>query len=464
MVTRSSTRSGTLGPGSRIAVVGGGPAGSSFALFALHLARQRGLDLRVTVFEPRDFSRPGPHGCNMCAGLIPVHALWRLQDIGVTVPDTVVQERIRHYSLHTAAGLIPLEQPDPAGDVISVYRGSGPLGGPAWPHDVSFDRFLLETARARGAEVLSETVTAVTRAGRSQVTTTTGIHEADLVVLASGINRSRIDLGDIDYRPPPREQMAQCELHLGAERVREALGGSVHIVLARILGLSFGTLIPKGPYVNVSLLGSGLQADSIARFLALPEVASLLPGPHAFSCTCRPRIAVGPARPYYADHFVAIGDAGVTKLYKNGIGSAVETAHRAALTAIGHGVSAQHFRERYEPLCRDIDRDNHAGRFLFGFSRVFRRHRLLTLPHLHSVIAERSLPQEERIHSRFLWAMFTGAYPYRRLVRMAMHPRLHLRLLRGALAAMRSRHPDSSPLTSGPDDAQGDDAHQRDAG
>jgi hypothetical protein len=45
-----------------------------------------------------------------------------------------------------------------------------------------------------------------------------------------------------------------------------------------------------------------------------------------------------------------------------------------------------------------------------------------------------------------------------------MHPRLHLRLLRGALAAMRSRHPDSTPLTSGPDDAHGDDAHQRDAG
>jgi hypothetical protein len=180
-----------------------------------------------------------------------------------------------------------------------------------------------------------------------------------------------------------------------------------------------------------------LAADSVARFLDLPEVTSLVATRGATSCSCRPRIAVGPARPLFADRFVAIGDAGVTRLYKNGIGSALHTAHRAAHTIFLHGVGAEDFRRHYGPLCREIERDNKAGRFLFAFSRVFRRYRLLTLPHLHSVIAERAMPPEKRIHSRFLWAMFTGAYPYRHLVRMAMHPLLHLRLLRGAMAAVR---------------------------
>jgi flavin-dependent dehydrogenase len=257
------------------------------------------------------------------------------------------------------------------------------------------------------------------------------------VVLATGVNRSRVAFDDIDFRPPSREQMAQSELLLGADGVRQALGGSVHIVLARHHGLSFGTLIPKGPYVNVSLLGPDLAADSVARFLDLPEVTSLLATQGVTSCTCRPRIAVGPARPLFADRFVAIGDAGVTRLYKNGIGSALHTAQRAAHTILLHGVGADDFGRHYRPLCREIELDNHAGRFLFAFSRVFRRYRLLTLPHLHSVIAERALPPAERIHSRFLWAMFTGAYPYRHLVRMALHPLLHLQLMRGAISAVR---------------------------
>jgi flavin-dependent dehydrogenase len=437
MATPLPQGSGGLGPGARIAVVGGGPAGSSFALFALHLARQANLDVRVTVFEPRDFSRPGPHGCNMCAGLIPVRALARLEEIGVHLPARVVQERITSYSLHTSAGVIPLEQPDPTGDVISVYRGGGPLRGGAWPDDVSFDRFLLDAARERGAEVVAEKVTSVTAAPSRRVLTTEGSYEADVVVLATGVNRSRVAFDDIDFRPPSREQMAQSELLLGADGVRQALGGSVHIVLARHHGLSFGTLIPKGPYVNVSLLGPDLAADSVARFLDLPEVTSLLATQGVTSCTCRPRIAVGPARPLFADRFVAIGDAGVTRLYKNGIGSALHTAQRAAHTILLHGVGADDFGRHYRPLCREIELDNHAGRFLFAFSRVFRRYRLLTLPHLHSVIAERALPPAERIHSRFLWAMFTGAYPYRHLVRMALHPLLHLQLMRGAISAVR---------------------------
>jgi hypothetical protein len=71
-------------------------------------------------------------------------------------------------------------------------------------------------------------------------------------------------------------------------------------------------------------------------------------------------------------------------------------------------------------------------------------------------MAERAMPPADRIHSRFLWAMFAGAYPYRQLVAMAMHPLLHLRLLRGAISAMRrSRVPSERAPATEADDGVG---------
>lgn len=419
-----------LRAGSRIAVIGGGPAGSAFALSALHFARQAGLDLQVTLFEPRDFSRPGPWGCNMCAGLVPVRALQQLAEIGVTVPSHVIREHISHYTLHTIAGQICLPQPDPDGDVVSVYRGNGPRCGTSWPECISFDSFLLDTARSRGAEIVRDRATTVTLDPRPFVETKRNRFPAELVVLAAGVNRRSIHFTDLPYQPPPRRKMAQTELCLGTDAVRSTLGNSVHILLPKDDSLEFGTLVPKGPCVNVSLLGEDLPSGSIARFLALPEVAALLPPDLPRACGCRPRIAMGPAQPLYSDRFAAVGDAGITRLYKNGIGTALRTARRAAYTAVHHGVSAADFHANYGPLCREIAWDNRAGRFLFAFTRVFQHHLWLTRPHLRAIAAEQTLPPAERLHSRFLWGMFTGTYPYSRLLAMACRPSVHLRLLR----------------------------------
>jgi hypothetical protein len=51
----------------RVGVIGGGPAGSLFALYALHYAEQAGREMLVTFHEGKDFHRRGPIGCNMCA-------------------------------------------------------------------------------------------------------------------------------------------------------------------------------------------------------------------------------------------------------------------------------------------------------------------------------------------------------------------------------------------------------------
>ncbi len=426
--------------GGRIAVIGGGPAGCFFALFALHLARQLGLHLTVTIFEPRDFSRTGPWGCNMCAGLIPVRVLTELAEVGIRVPPHVVRQRISHYTLHTAAGQIHLPQPDPDGDVVSVYRGGGPRCASPWPHPISFDGFLLDTARAWGAEVIRQRVTTVSLIPRPVVETREQRFPADLVVLAAGVNHRAIQFTDLRYQPPPCQQMAQTEICPGTEEVKRALGGSVHIFLPHDGSLRFGTLVPKGPCINVSLLGDRLPQDTVARFLALPEVTELLPATLPRACSCRPRIAVGPARPLFADRFVAVGDAGITRLYKNGIGTALRTARQAASTALCDGVDAHAFAAGYAPLCREIAWDNRAGRFLFAFTRIFQHNRWLTMPHLRSITAEQTLPPEARFHSRLLWGMFTGTYPYQDLLAMACHPRLHASLFRHFLGDLVDMH------------------------
>ncbi len=422
-----------LRAGAHIAVIGGGPAGSGFALFALHYARVAGLALSVTIFEPRDFSLPGPWGCNMCAGLIPVRALSPLREVGVEVPPTVIRNVIDRYIMHTAAGRIELQQPDPDGGVISVYRGNGPRDGPRWPEPISLDRFLLQTAQVAGAQVRRERVMAVTLGPRPCVHTRGSDIPADLIVLATGVNGHPIRFHGLRYRPPPRKQMAQTEFHLGEEVVQDRLGNCVHIVLPRVPGFLFGTLVPKGPCVNISLLGHELPPGSLQRFLELEEVKGLLPEGVSRACGCRPYIAVGRARPLYADRFVTVGDAGITRLYKNGIGTALHMARRAAYTAVCEGISRAAFHSHYGPACRLLWLDNQLGRVLFKFTRMFQFSGWFTRPHLLSVLDEGAMPLERRRYSRLLWGMFTGTYPYRSLVRMGVHPVLHLRILRAFL-------------------------------
>lgn len=77
--------------------VGGGPAGALSAYFLLRFARVPNLELRVDIYEPRDFTRPGPHGCNMCGGLLSESLMQVLADEGIRLPPVVVQRAIDAY-------------------------------------------------------------------------------------------------------------------------------------------------------------------------------------------------------------------------------------------------------------------------------------------------------------------------------------------------------------------------------
>jgi hypothetical protein len=61
----------TLEENAKIAVIGGGPSGSFFSIFALKMAKMVDKKIDLTIFEPKSFSKEGPAGCNRCTFFTP---------------------------------------------------------------------------------------------------------------------------------------------------------------------------------------------------------------------------------------------------------------------------------------------------------------------------------------------------------------------------------------------------------
>ena len=400
-----------LRPGSRVAVIGGGPAGSFFVLHLLKRAQAAGLPLDVTLFERKTFDVPGPPGCNMCAGILSSRVVRGLQELGLTIPPAAIMGRLHRYVLHWHQTTIAIEQPDPDRQILSVFRGAGPKSG-ALPPEASFDAFLLSQAEAAGAALIPERVLEVAFSpdGPAEVRTAHRQASFDLVVLAGGVNTHPPTFFGMNYRRPPTATMAQDEIRLK----RPADPGTVHIYCDEPPGLLFGGLVPKGEYINVSLLGHGLPGRSLEQFLTALRERGVLVGEPERLCGCRPRIATGPAAGFYGDRFVAVGDAAVTRLYKDGIGSALRTAQSAASVAVEQGIAWRDFKRHYRPVVQAIEDDNRYGRWLFGAWQRIKGEGILSTLGQRTLLAEQQMAHS--VHGALLWSLFSGDEPYRHIM------------------------------------------------
>ncbi len=423
-----------LFPGARVAIVGGGPAASFAALHLLRFARQLGLPVSVTIFERKDFGRRGPAGCNKCAGILSARAERGLQALGLQIPEHLVLARLEGYTLHMAGHAIDIARPEPDRTILSVYRGGGPLRGNL-PPTVSFDAWLLSEACAAGATLVTANVRKLVAGPLMNVVADGGQESFDLVVLATGVNAAPPATEGFDYTPPKTEVMAQDELVLRMP-LPPAQRRQAHVYVGQQAGLIFGALIPKGDYLNLSLLGHDLSGDPVKAFLAQADCSWLGEASAGRVCGCRPRIAVAPAPRPFADRFVAVGDAAVTRLYKDGIGSAYVTARQAVWTAFHAGISAQAFARGYAPLCRAIAYDNRIGQLLFApwVGRQTRLYHLWERGWARILLAEESLPIQQRRGHLALWNMLTGDDSYGRITRNALHPRIVGTFVAGLLA------------------------------
>src|SRR5512140_1642420 len=116
----------TLDHGSRVAVIGGGPAGSFFSYFLLDMAERIGLKIHVDVYEPRDFRTAGPAGCNMCGGVVYESLVQSLAIEGINLPTSVVQRGIECNVLHLDIGTVQIRTRRQEKRIATTFRGNGP--------------------------------------------------------------------------------------------------------------------------------------------------------------------------------------------------------------------------------------------------------------------------------------------------------------------------------------------------
>jgi flavin-dependent dehydrogenase len=428
-----------LHQGSRIAVIGGGPAGAFFAHFAKKHAEELGMDIRVTIFDGKDFLQRGPKGCNLCAGVIAESLNQKLKDEGISLPEKRIINRLEGYSLHAGNRTISLSCADHNNEKINtVFRGNGPRFS-SFPDVISFDDFLLTWAKDMGGEIVPQPVWDILIPDRRDEPliilfgkkNAPERYSADLVVCAFGVNSSlmkKVQRLRFGFMPPKTLLTYQAEFNLGAEYISHHFGNVIHVYMLKSKILRYATIIPKRDYITVTLIGKDdASPRNLEEFLTYKQIKKRIPTskPH---CSCYARIAVSPAKNPFTDRLVLIGDASYSRHYKNGIESAFLTAKLASETAFFYGIDRfSFFTHYYRQAKKQIINDNLYGRLLFLINDMISAAPLFTQAHF-TVADKRSTPTSIKLRS-ILWNMFTGNIPYKNIFKISMDLRLQLSLL-----------------------------------
>ena len=434
-----------LQDGSRVAVIGGGPSGSLFTAFLLRTTGQLGIDVKVDIFEPRDFDYCGPAGCNHCGGVVSESLVQILGAEGFVIPDEIVQRGIDSYVMHMDVGSIEIATPLQEKRIAAVYRGNGPRNS-EFSQFSGFDRHLLKRATAAGATHQRQMVTGVMLdEARPRLRCANGDEATyDLLVVASGINSTLLPIieeSGCGFTRPKGLKSFVCEFRLGKTYIDSAIGASMHVFLLDIKRLQFAAIIPKGDFVTLVMLGDNLDEELVENFINTEEVKSCFPAGKvpANICQCFPRLNEVHARRPYDDRLVFIGDAGVARLYKDGIGSAYRTAKAAANCVALHGIARSDFKRHYWRSCRSIVFDNAIGRLVFTFCHVIQKVQFLRRGVLRMTQIEQDTPGATPHMSSVLWDVFSGSAPYREVLLRALHPEFIGRLLWNLLMGILRR-------------------------
>jgi len=438
---------------SRVGVIGGGPAGSFVSFFLLDMAMRMGIEIHVDIYEPRDFTQAGPSGCNMCGGIISESLVQILAAEGINLPPTVVQRGIDSYVLHTDTGTVTIETPLKEKRIGAVHRGGGPRDAVEFQWG-SFDQHLQELAVSKGARVIQKRADQVVwENGKPQIhVRNEEAQQYDLIITATGVNAATHKLFknvDLKYAPPTTTKTHIREYYLGAEKIQEILGTSMHVFLLDLPRLEFAAVIPKGDYVSLCLLGENIDKELLATFLDTPVVKNCFPDGldlEAPSCWCSPRINITGAANPYADRLLFVGDCGVTRLYKDGIGAAYRIAKAAASTAVFQGISADTFEQHFFPACKTVEIDNTIGKLIFLFTKQIQKRTFARRAVIKMVAREQSKPGKNRHMSTVLWDMFTGSAPYEKILLRTFHPGFWGGFLFYLGSALVSTKPPTTPI------------------
>jgi len=271
-----------LEDGSRVAIIGGGPAGAFSGYFLLQMAGGRDGSCGCGSTSPATTRRRGPRAATCAAhrvGVAPPKPLRR----GIHLPPAVVQKRIDSYFLHMDVGSVRIDTPLQEKRIAAVYRGGGPKGA-LDPMLRSFDGYLLEMAASLGAEVREGA-----RSSRSAATATSapahaGGNGRDLRPSWSvpvGVNTG----GRLFEVSGSRTGRRRRRGPTSASSTRTRDGAAVLRQLDARLPPRPARLrvrrriIPKGSYATVCLLGENVDKPLVEAFLDFSRRRECFP-PH----------------------------------------------------------------------------------------------------------------------------------------------------------------------------------------
>jgi flavin-dependent dehydrogenase len=447
-----------------VVVVGGGPAGSFFAIHLLRRARQSGRSIRVIILEKKNeicFYQPAGfcswEGCNYCAGGISPRLASILREEGLGLPDEIVESRAREVVVHGDWKSVRLPVPD-GREMLTVFRGSRPRQRTG--RYENFDSFLLHTAIDEGAEVITAEVTRANysaqgrpviayRAPTQPEDADDETLEADFAVFAGGVNRSPgMDMASDalfaqlqamipGLRPPKVRQALIAEMQaVGSPDpdVLLAVDGEVHFAQygSKELHIEMSSLVPKQLWVTVVLLGKSIDRAQPSEFLGimqqfveLPHIRRLLPpGVHLRpGCSCHPNMTVGAAKEPVGNGVALVGDMAVSRLYKDGLYSARTTAAALADCILDRGIDRDSLRRWYVPVVTAFDRDNRYGRIIFLLSRWVFSHPAFSRVLYQAILTERKTTRQADWRlARVLWQIASGDESYRRIFASMLRP------------------------------------------
>jgi len=456
-----------------VAVVGGGPAGSFFALQLLRESKKTNQTLEVIIIErkrPLDEEHEPWHlfGCNSCAGGVSARLNDVLEQSGTSIPEEVVQVEIDHIWLQSLWKNFPLKVPKQK-RMYTVFRGSLPFKKTHKPS--GFDSFLLQQAVSEGARIVCGDAEGIaySPAGMPELKIRTGSGDvtsisADFVAIAAGVNtHQHQDSADSPllrsvremiprYIPAKTRKALLVELEVGHRYLERNMNRAVHFIEygSKELQLEHIALMPKGDVLTVTLIGKCVDRavfpndtrEILADLLRMPDIAAILPGIQdaQVTCACAPRMAVVAAKNPFTDRVALVGDAVGSRLYKDGLYSAHATATSLARTILEEGIDERSLARGYGPTVRWLASDNRYGKWVFALSRLVFGSPMMSRVLYQAFATElKTRDRSKRPLGLVLWNIASGMADYREILTGMLSPSvLRSVLVGGALVTLRN--------------------------
>jgi len=462
----------TLKDGDRIAVLGGGPAGSFFAILLLRLAKKNHQDIRVTIIDKRMVLEPFRpvqelKGCNFCAGIISPRLQKKLEENNIQLPRDVICEKFIHIWIHGLWKNFPLRVPAGQG-IFSVFRGTLPTNREGMTRGL--DLFLLKKAVELGADIMTGDVQQIhyspehkpcltIRSALGDVSTM----ESDFACICTGIRSNfkekcpkKSFWGSYQkinplFIPPKARPALIFELKPGRQYLKKYMNKELYIIVSssKKLDLEHIALIPKKDYLTVSLVGKSIDNASlpeecgqiIKTFLSLSHIQKILPAIETIPvvCTCCPYMAVAPARTPFSDRIAVAGDAMGARLYRDGLFSAFVSAQTLAQTIIHTGVDQKSLAQGYGPVAKWIKTDNQYGKRVIGLIQIVLKSPLLNRVLYQTFATEMKFKKKDKWPlGSILWKVGSGSADYREVFKDLTRGAVFLSILTGLFKTFRN--------------------------